>query len=79
MKGYVKKLYYIGLLAESLALPMVILSPSFPGEGPLFFSLIAFGLLSSLISGTLLTIKTKNPLYLLFSIGVFVWIALPKF
>jgi hypothetical protein len=32
-----------------------------------------------LISGTLLTIKTKNPLYLLFSIGVFVWIALPKF
>jgi len=79
MNKNIKKLYYIGLLAESLALPIVIHFPSFPGEGALLLSLIGFGLITSLICGVLLIIKNKNPLYFLFSIAVFVWIAWPKF
>jgi hypothetical protein len=79
MNGGAKKIYYIGLIAESVALPITVYIPYFRENGLILLGLLAFGFVSSLASGVYLLVKTRNPLYLLFCIGVSVWIVWPKF
>jgi hypothetical protein len=74
-----KKVYYVGLLAEALAIPLGDHLPSSPYNGLFLLGLMVFGSFSSWVSGILLSWKSKNPLYVLFCIAVFVYLARPKY